>query len=563
VDEVHERPEPTDFLLLALRKALVRRPDLKALIVSATMDPGFFEAYFRAAGLGVGVVDVEGATPKPIDVLWRPVPRGSEYISEATKHAVSYLNNPVDGRGSVLVFVPVSREATMGCRMTLDACKASRECDLEALLCRRLHAKVSPEESSEARKDAEDRPRVIFATNVAESSITIDDLKCVIDPGYEFDVRYDAGRDAYVSGRRRITRAQAMQRRGRVGRNQSGVCVHMYTREEFDALEDMPAPKVSTADLAERCWAMLTSPDGARDWLHVTGDLLNLPTPASAAQVDAARRVLTLYGLIDPGTRRLTHVGRNLSDLMSFMRGQVSLGSALLLMAGIRCGCAEDAAILAGIEEATKGDTRELWKLRHVGGREVLLPPAGLPEDGASEHKRLIACYGWLFKRKASTAGEKKTAAAVREGVFEPAWRDVHAFVTATAPRLARFEFRRRESFDRGPGFWRYIPEGGGLGSALLAARMRHLCVCGAGPGGSRAARALLSDGVFDLPPGLRASPGDVVVCDRLVYRDGSNPVCETVSVFSATRRQSAAFVRNVIASYNSSRSSSYSSQPS
>ena len=312
VDEVHERPVPTDFLMLAAVKAMhARRRNgsssrrrngsssrqgsrqgsrpgsrqesrpvsrrggdnaphllpLRLVVMSATLDAAFLAGYFKRAGLSVGVVEVGGLPNFPIRTVHRPLPRGEEgeYLEAAVRHVLDIHADPSSAPGAVLVFVPVKRDASKGCRLLQAACKA-RGMDERCLVaisagaedegggapggtgveCMPLYANMGPDAENRAQRAPPAGTRnVIFATNVAESSLTIESLDYVVDTGRAFVVRFSAETGAVVSGKEWITRAQAKQRLGRVGREREGTAVLMYP-ESFlkgDALPDDSPPR--------------------------------------------------------------------------------------------------------------------------------------------------------------------------------------------------------------------------------------------------------------------------------------------------------------------------------
>ena len=562
VDEVHERAVPTDFMLLALRNALVARrgTGFKALIVSATMDPAVFRTYFGKVGLSVGLVDVEGQPPQPIEVRWAP-PKTTNYVAEAVQHALAYVRNPTAGFGSVLVFVPTVSDATKGCRALDKACVAAgmgTACEENNLWCRRLHAKAAPREVEEAKRlpegQQESTQRVIFSTNVAESSITIKDLRCVIDTGFELDVRYDAERDADVIGKQWITQANAQQRKGRVGRVHPGVCVRMYSEAAFKALKEMPLPKIATMDVTENVWSMLVSPGYAGDWAAVAADLRELPTPPSAAQMRAALHGLVLLGLLDPVTLKLSAAGGAIKRIVELFKNRVSFASAVLLAAGVRCGAVPEAALMVAIVEATKGKMGDLWRMR--GGPPSA--PAELPEVPLSEHLKLMSVYGYLFVAQRTP----KAAAmldAIKDGVYEGRWKDIQREYEIIGRKMEAWAPPAGALDSAAP--WSLVQPGSGFAGALMLARLKSACCVepavavavaaaakkGGAPGDPVVpVRRLFGTGVYYAPAAVGAKPGDMLVAESMSVRLGLQPECSTVTVFPATADQCRVFAASV-----------------
>jgi ATP-dependent helicase HrpB len=293
LDEFHERHVHTDLALTLLRRLQgLDRPDLRLLVMSATLDAGPVCGFLEAAHLhGEGRVHpVELRTaPRPDD---RPL---SARVDEALGRLLG------EGRkGHILVFLPGAAEI----RQCLAACAGTAgRSGLELLP---LHGSL-PFEAQKQAVAPSDRAKAIFATNVAESSVTIEGVTAVIDSGLGREAVHSAW--SGLSGLRtvRISQARCIQRAGRAGRTAPGVCLRLFTEAEFQARPAFDEPELLRTDLAEALLALHAlgiGDPGSLGWFEA-------PPPAALA---AAERLLQRLGALD-GAGRLTATGRRMAAL--------------------------------------------------------------------------------------------------------------------------------------------------------------------------------------------------------------------------------------------------------
>src|SRR5829696_3341089 len=251
VDEAHERSLNIDFLLGHLARILPRRPDLKLVITSATIDPHRFARHF---GDAVPVVEVSGRT-YPVEVRYRPVERPEEPDRDQTDaigDAVEELLR--EPPGDVLVFLSGEREI----RDTAEALGGRLRSDVEILP---LYARLSTREQQRVFRAPGGtasawglvtglRPRVVLATNVAETSLTVPGIRYVVDPGTARISRYSARLKVQRLPIEPISQASAEQRKGRCGRTSDGVCVRLYAEEDFAERPRFTDPEILRTNLA-------------------------------------------------------------------------------------------------------------------------------------------------------------------------------------------------------------------------------------------------------------------------------------------------------------------------
>ena len=298
VDEAHERSLNIDFLLGHLARILPRRPDLKLIITSATIDPHRFARHF---GEDVPVVEVSGRT-YPVEVRYRPVERPDEPDRDQTDaigDAVEELLR--EPPGDVLVFLSGEREI----RDTAEALAGRLRARRRAAPALRAALHRASSSGSSGRSGAR---RVVLATNVAETSLTVPGIRYVVDPGFARISRYSARLKVQRLPIEPVSRASADQRKGRCGRVADGICIRLYTEEDFEERPQFTDPEILRTSLAAVILAMAAAG---------LGDVEDFPflDPPDRRQVRDGIRLLQELAALDESRASSPTLGRRLAQL--------------------------------------------------------------------------------------------------------------------------------------------------------------------------------------------------------------------------------------------------------
>ena len=309
IDEAHERSLNIDFILGYLKQLLPRRPDLKVVITSATIDPQRFAAHFAdAAGEPAPIVEVSGRT-YPVDVRYRPLVEeryddedGEPVVRDQTEAVVAACQElAAEGPGDVLVFLPGEREI----RDTADVLAGATWRGVPPEIVP-LFARLSSAEQHRVFAAHTGR-RIVLATNVAETSLTVPGIRYVVDTGVARISRYSARSKIQRLPIEPISQASARQRSGRCGRTSPGIAIRLYSEEDYGSRPEFTDPEILRTNLASVLLQMAALG---------LGDLARFPfvEPPDQRQVTAGRQLLEELGALDAGNR-LTPIGRQLSTL--------------------------------------------------------------------------------------------------------------------------------------------------------------------------------------------------------------------------------------------------------
>ncbi len=331
IDEAHERSLNIDFLLGYLKRLLPRRPDLKVIITSATIDVERFAAHFDAP-----VVEVSGRT-YPVEVRYRPLmelpeddEEGEPIVRDQTEAIVDAVGElSAEGPGDVLVFLPGEREI----RDTADAILDLRNTSGGLTNCEvvPLYSRLSAAEQHRVFAPHTGR-RVVLATNVAETSLTVPGIRYVVDTGVARISRYSVRTKVQRLPIEPISQASANQRSGRCGRLGPGIAIRLYAEEDFQSRPEFTDPEILRTNLASVILQMTSLG---------LGDMAGFPfvEPPDRRNVTAGVQLLDELGALDDG--RLTRVGKRLARL------PIDPRLARMVLEAERRGCVREVIVIA------------------------------------------------------------------------------------------------------------------------------------------------------------------------------------------------------------------------
>ncbi|MCD2186128.1 ATP-dependent RNA helicase HrpA [Actinomycetospora soli] len=331
IDEAHERSLNIDFLLGYLAQLLPRRPDLKVIITSATIDPERFSAHFGDAP----IIEVSGRT-FPVEIRYEPLVDPDEPGAEERDQLDGILDAVTElrreGPGDVLVFLAGEREI----RDTADALNALPDSPTDPLDVLPLYARLSAAEQHRVFEPSRGgKRRIVLATNVAETSLTVPGIRYVIDPGYARISRYSQRTKVQRLPIEKISQASATQRAGRCGRVADGICIRLYAEDDFDARPEFTDPEIQRTNLA----SVILQMAGAK--LGPVEEFPFVDPPETRAVRDGVRLLTELGAIVDGDATRLTDVGRSLARL------PVDPRIARMILAADQLGCLHEVTVIA------------------------------------------------------------------------------------------------------------------------------------------------------------------------------------------------------------------------
>jgi ATP-dependent helicase HrpA len=438
IDEAHERSLNVDFLLGYLHRLLPRRPDLKLIITSATIDPERFSRHFG----GAPVVEVSGRT-YPVEVRYRPVGLDADDDRDQTQGILNAVDELCrEGPGDVLVFLSGEREI----RDTAEALRGHSfprsPGGVEVLP---LYARLAAAEQHRVFQ-AHDRRRVVLATNVAETSLTVPGIRYVVDPGTARISRYSHRSKVQRLPIEPISQASANQRKGRCGRTSDGICIRLYSEDDFTARPEFTDPEILRTNLASVILQMTS--------LRL-GDMAAFPfiDPPDRRSVKAGVDLLEELGALDGS--RLTRVGRRLAQVPADPRL-----ARMLLEAG-RQGCAREVLVI--VAALSIQDPRE----RPADSRERADELHRRFADRGSDFLTWLNLWRYLHERQAELSSNqfrRLCRAELLNYLRVREWQDLHGQLRAAA-REVGIKLNRAEP----------EPDADRVHTALLAGLLSHI----------------------------------------------------------------------------------------
>lgn len=415
IDEAHERSLNIDFLLGYLRQLLPKRPDLKVIITSATIDAERFALHFQDRhGKPAPLIAVSGRT-YPVDVLYRSAESeddDEEKLEEAIADAVDelWLNGP----GDVLVFLPGEREI----RETQDILRRRLKPGTEILP---LFSRLSVQDQQRIFSGSNGR-RVILSTNVAETSLTVPGIRYVVDTGLARLNRYSVKNKVQLLQIEKISQASANQRAGRCGRVGPGICVRLYSEEDFKARSEFTDPEILRSSLAGVILRL------AALGLGRVQEFPFIEPPSSRAIADGIAQLQELGALTgEANAPELTNIGRELARI------PVDPRIGRMLIEAKKLGVLSEVLVIAAALSVP--DPRE----RPFEARDAADRAHQWFKDAKSDFLSLLNIWKFFVDLR-EEGGHKRQVQACREKFLNwlrlREWRDLHGQLAQTLREL-------------------------------------------------------------------------------------------------------------------------------
>ncbi len=412
IDEAHERSLNIDFLLGYLRQLLPKRPDLKVIITSATIDAERFALHFQDRhGKPAPLIHVSGRT-YPVEVLYRSTQTeedDEEKLEEAIADAVDELW--LRGPGDVLVFLPGEREI----RETQDILRRRLKPGTEILP---LFSRLSVQDQQKIFSGSSGR-RVVLSTNVAETSLTVPGIRYVVDTGLARLNRYSVKNKVQMLQIEKISQASANQRSGRCGRVQAGVCIRLYSEEDFNARSAFTDPEILRSSLAGVILRLSSLGLGR------VQEFPFIEPPSSRAIADGTALLQELGALNEAG--ELTAIGRELSRI------PVDPRIGRMLVEAKKLGVLPEVLVIAAALSVP--DPRE----RPFEARDAADRAHQWFKDTKSDFLSLLNVWKFAAELR-EDGGHKKQVQACREKFLNwlrlREWRDLHGQLRDTLREL-------------------------------------------------------------------------------------------------------------------------------
>ena len=415
IDEAHERSLNIDFLLGYLKNLLPRRPDLKIIITSATIDSNRFAEHFAHNGKPAPVIEVSGRT-FPIEMRYRPL--GDE--ANEDEEDVTMMDGIVDavdelcllGDGDILVFLAGEKDI----REAAEALRKGNRRNLDILP---LFARLSAQEQHRIFHPTSQTRRVILATNIAETSLTVPGIRFVIDTGLARVKRYSARAKVEQLHIEKISQAAARQRAGRCGRVAAGVAIRLYAEDDFNTRSEYTDPEILRSNLAAVILRMVS--------LQL-GDVAAFPFLQAPEQryINDGFQVLLELGAVDDNNR-LTKLGEQMAKL------PVDPKIARMLLAAKRLNCVPEILII--VSALSIQDPRE----RPFEARDAADKMHERFKDKESDFLSYLYLWEFFLQTRAQKSYKQTMQVLQQHFLSGPRmreWRELHQQLEQTAREL-------------------------------------------------------------------------------------------------------------------------------
>ena len=413
IDEAHERSLNIDFLLGYLKRLLAQRADLKVIVTSATIDAERFAQHFGGGGTPAPVIEVSGRL-HPVEIRYRPLESGEDDVSEPEDAIVDAVDELARerGGGDVLVFLPGEREI----RETAEVLRKHHPKGAEILP---LYARLSLDEQARVFRPSGAR-RVVLATNVAETSLTVPGIRYVVDTGVSRVNRYSYRNKVEQLQTEKISRASANQRAGRCGRVAAGVCIRLYSEDDYAARAEFTEPEILRSSLASVILRMKSLKIGNVE------DFPFLEAP-SARMIADGYQLLSELGAVDDRSE-LTATGWQLAKLPLDPR------IARIILAARQQHCVTEALIVAAALEVQDPRDRPFERADAADQAHARF------NDERSDFIAFLKLWAYYADALKHRKSHRKLAAELQGQFLSPRrlreWRDVHGQLHALVAEM-------------------------------------------------------------------------------------------------------------------------------
>ena len=347
VDEAHERKVQIDFMMYLLRNVVDKRKDFKLIIMSATVNSELFVSYFKEHKFAQ--LDIGTKTNYEIKSIFPETTVGpTEYINAGLEIIDKLIAKKETGKISDILFFVTSVSETM------DVCKKIKS-KYKSIECIEVYSGIDAKQQEALSKKQSENQRLIIATNVAESSLTVDGIKYVIDSGYELLSYYDPKLHGRVLEKGLITQAQAKQRMGRSGRTAPGICYHLYSKDDFtNNMKKFPEPSIRVSNITNESLRLLNL-----DTVQTVDNLLKILSsmiePPRENYIKIALKTLFDLDLITDN--KINLLGKYVSNT------QLEPEQALSVLCGFKLNCSKEIIAILLIINQIKNNLNELFIL--------------------------------------------------------------------------------------------------------------------------------------------------------------------------------------------------------